>query len=114
MVTWSSASSRFFASYGDAAAESGPSSTLEPDRDTRQPDVESYDDGGGGLYGLDAEAVLDSTDGGTYRIRLYSNDVVTVLGRLTVTDCDATWKCRATGMPLASTPALTRLTPTGR
>lgn len=30
--------------YGDAAAESGPSSTLEPDRDTRQPDVESYDD----------------------------------------------------------------------
>lgn len=30
--------------YGDAAAESGPSTTLEPDRDTRQPDVESYDD----------------------------------------------------------------------
>ena len=31
-----------------------------------------------------------------------------------VIDCEATLKCMATGMPLASTPALSWFTPTGR
>lgn len=50
--------------------------------------IEFVDDTEGGLYGLDASTVIGSDDGGVYRVRLMANDFLTVLARLTVTDCD--------------------------
>lgn len=52
--------------------------------------VEEVDDSGAGLYGFDAVTVVEAETAGTYRVRMYANDFMTVLGRLVVTDCDAT------------------------
>ena len=48
--------------------------------------VELVDDSDEGLYGLDAVTTISAKEGGTYRIRLFSNDAVTVLARLSVTE----------------------------
>lgn len=54
--------------------------------------VELIDDSDEGLYGYDAVTTITATAAGTYRIQLYSNDTLTVLARLSVTDCEDT-KC---------------------
>ena len=50
--------------------------------------IELVDDSDEGLYGLDAVTTVTADAAGTYRIRLYSNDGLTALARLSVTDCD--------------------------
>jgi len=52
--------------------------------------IELIDDSDEGLYGYDAHKTLTAKTAGVYRIRLYSNDSVTILGRLSVLDCDKT------------------------
>jgi hypothetical protein len=50
--------------------------------------IELVDDSDEGLYGLDAVTTVTADDAGTYRIRLYSNEGLTALARLSVTDCE--------------------------
>jgi len=57
--------------------------------------IESIDDTDDGIYGTDARESFDVEETGTYRIRLYSNDGVTSLARISVTDCeDSSAECR--------------------
>lgn len=58
--------------------------------------AEVFEDTGDGLYGLDARARYEAAESGLHRIRLYSNELISVRLRFSVEDC-ADVDCDAKG-----------------